>query len=71
METDQPMIVSSFTTLDLQYSYLFEKLRSARLRIGCINCTSEEPPLTYYAEPDSYHDPRGRFYYIRWQQPFR
>lgn len=70
-ETDQPMIVSSFTTLDLQYSYRFERLRSAKLRIGCINCLGEEPPLTYNPYPREYHDPRGRFYYIRWQQPFR
>lgn len=71
VETDQPMIVSSFTTLDLQYSYRFEALRSARLRIGCINCLGEEPPLTYNPNPREYHDPRGQFWYIRWQQPFR
>lgn len=69
--TDQPMFVSSYTTLDLQYSYAFDKLRGARLRIGCINCSGEEPPLTYYSEPEAYYDPRGRFYYIRWQQPIR
>jgi hypothetical protein len=38
---------------------------------GCINCTGKEPPLTYYSEPEAYHDPRGRVYYIRWQQPIR
>lgn len=71
VETDDPMIVSSHTTLDLQYSHLFENLRNARLRIGCINCTGKEPPLTYYPFPEAYHDPRGRVYYIRWQQPIR
>jgi len=70
-ETDQPMIIPSHTTLDLQYSYVFESLRQATLRLGCINCTGKEPPLTYYTAPEPYHDPRGRVYYLRWQQPIR
>ena len=27
-----------------------------------------DPPLESF-EPEAYHDPRGRFYCIRWQQP--
>lgn len=69
--TDEPWTVDSHTTLDLQYSYIFEKLNQARIRLGCINCTGEIPPLTYFSEPGPYHDPRGRVYYIRWQQPIR
>jgi outer membrane receptor protein involved in Fe transport len=67
---DQLWITSSQTTLDLQYSYTFEKLRDARLRIGCINCTGEIPPLTF-DYPDPFVDWRGRMYYLRWQQPLR
>jgi outer membrane receptor protein involved in Fe transport len=69
-EIDEPLVVPSQTTLDLQYSYTFEKLRDARLRIGCINCTGETPPLTF-ARPHPFVDWRGRMYYLRWQQPLR
>ena len=69
-ETDQTWIIPSQTTLDLQYSYTFEKLRDARLRIGCINCTGEIPPLTF-EYPPPFVDLRGRMYYLRWEQPLR
>lgn len=69
-ETDQPMIISSHTTLDLQYSYTFRNLRNAILRLGCNNVFDKDPPLNYGAlEP--FHDGRGRFFYLRWQQPIR
>ncbi|MBT8064234.1 MAG: TonB-dependent receptor, partial [Gammaproteobacteria bacterium] len=68
--TDQPMIIGSHTTLDLQYRYTFEGLRQAVLRIGCNNVTDEDPPINYGGlEP--FHDGRGRFFYVRWQQPIR
>jgi outer membrane receptor protein involved in Fe transport len=69
-EIDEPLVVPSQTTLDLQYSYTFEKLRDARLRIGCINCTGEIPPLSFHSA-DPFVDWRGRVYYLRWQQPLR
>jgi len=66
--TDQPMIISSHITLDLQYSYRLKQLRNAVMRIGCDNVADRDPPLNYGAlEP--IHDGRGRFFYIRWQQP--
>jgi hypothetical protein len=68
--TDQPMTIASHTTLDLQYSYTFERLKNAVARIGCNNVADRDPPLNYGAiEP--FHDGRGRFFYIRWQQPIR
>jgi hypothetical protein len=63
--------VPSQTTLDLQYSYTFEKLRDARLRIGCINCTGEIPQPAWAHYPQPFVDWRGRMYYLRWQQPLR
>jgi outer membrane receptor protein involved in Fe transport len=71
VETDEPMIIPSHETLDLQYSYTFEKFRGAQLRIGCINCTDKDPPLIYSSVNEPFHDARGRYYYIRWQQPIR
>jgi outer membrane receptor protein involved in Fe transport len=66
--TDQPMIISDHTTVDLQYKHVFVKLKNAILRIGCNNVANRDPPLNYGAlEP--FHDGRGRFFYIRWQQP--
>ena len=69
-ETDQPWIISDQTTLALQYSYTFKRLRNARLQLGCTNCTGETPPQIWgYNVP--YIDLRGRMYYFRWTQPFR
>lgn len=66
--TDEPMSISDHTTLDLQYRYEFRQLKNALLRIGCNNVTDRDPPLNYGGlEP--FHDGRGRFFYIRWQQP--
>ena len=69
--TDKPMTIPSNTTLDMQYSYSFENLRGATMRLGCNNVTDKDPPLTYSAAPEPFHDARGRFFYIRWQQPIR
>lgn len=70
-ETDEPMEIPGHTTLDLQYSYRFEKLRNATLRIGCNNVTDKDPPLTYSPINEPIHDARGRYFYLRWQQPVR
>jgi outer membrane receptor protein involved in Fe transport len=67
--TDQPMIIPSHTTLDLQYSYTFERLRNAIVRFGCNNVTDKDPPLIYWPTNEPLHDGRGRFFYLRWQQP--
>jgi len=69
-ETDTPWTIPSHTTFDLQYHYTFASLRNAVLRIGCLNCADEDPPLTFYSFPEPFHDGRGRFWYLRWQQPF-
>jgi hypothetical protein len=64
------MIISSHTTLDLQYRHRFERLRGAMLRLGCNNVADTDPPLNFGGlEP--LHDGRGRFWYLRWQQPIR
>ena len=55
----------------LQYSHIFERWRSAVVRMGCHNCADRDPPLTFYETPEPFHDGRGRFWYLRWQQPFR
>jgi outer membrane receptor protein involved in Fe transport len=69
--SDEPWIIPSHTTLDLQYSYIFERLKQATLRIGCINCSGEDPPYTSYTDPEPFHDLRDRLYYLRWLQPIR
>lgn len=70
-ETDEFLQVPSHTTLDLQYSYTFKKLKNAKLRLGCNNVTDEDPPFDYRPWNEPFHDGRGRFFYIRWQQPIR
>ena len=68
--TDEYLQVPSHTTLDLQYSYNFAKLRNATLRLGCNNVTDKDPPRAFFfPNNDPLHDARGRFFYIRWQQP--
>jgi iron complex outermembrane receptor protein len=69
-QTDEPMTIPSHATVDIQYNYRVERLRNAVLRAGCNNITDRNPPLNYGAlEP--FHDGRGRYFYIRWQQPIR
>jgi outer membrane receptor protein involved in Fe transport len=69
-QTDEPMIIPSHTTVDIQYNLRIERLRDAVLRVGCNNIADRDPPLNYGAlEP--LHDGRGRYFYIRWQQPIR
>lgn len=70
-QTNEPMVIPSHTTLDLQYSYRLEKLNNATLRIGCNNVTDKDPPLTYTPINEPFHDARGRYFYLRWQQPIR
>ena len=68
--TGEPMIISSHTTLDVQYRFRFERLRDAVLRVGCNNVADTDPPLNFGGlEP--LHDGRGRYWYLRWRQPIR
>lgn len=69
--TDRFLTVPSHTTLDLQYSYTFERFNDSALRVGCENCLDKDPPLHYFPVNDSFHDGRGRYYYVRWQQSIR
>lgn len=69
--TDQLLDIPSHTTFDLQYNYAFERFRDSTLRIGCQNCSDEDPPLHYLPWNNPLHDAVGRFYYIRWQQVLR
>ena len=36
-ETETPFIIDDFWNLDLQYSYVFNDLKGATLRLGCRN----------------------------------
>ena len=70
-DTGRQFEVDAYTQLDLQYSYQFDTLRGATLRLGCQNCTDEDPPVYNYsnsAEP--FHEGRGLMFYLRWSQPF-
>jgi hypothetical protein len=35
------------------------------------SCPGCDPPLTYSVFNEPFHDPRGRFWYVRWKQPLR
>jgi hypothetical protein len=46
-------------------------LRSATLRLGCQNCTDQNPPVyNYSALAEAFHEHRGTLLYLRWEQPF-
>jgi outer membrane receptor protein involved in Fe transport len=77
--------IDSFTTLDLQVSYEYKTedtagwrgyLNQTKLTVGALNVTDEQPPFasdTGSGNPGflaSTHDPRGRFYYIRFSKKF-
>jgi len=71
IETDRPFNVDAYTQFDLQYSYTFERLRGATLRLGCQNCTDEDPPVyNYTVNAEAFHEGRGALVYMRWTQPF-
>jgi outer membrane receptor protein involved in Fe transport len=71
LETDRPFKVEAYTQFDLQYSYTFERLRGATLRLGCQNCTDEDPPVyNYNVTAEAFHEGRGALVYARWTQPF-
>lgn len=71
-ETDTPFIIDDYWQLDLQYSYLFESLKEATLRLGCRNCLDADPPVYNYPVPGEFlHEGRGALLYVRWTQPFR
>ncbi len=62
--------VGSFTTYDLQAMYL--GIKSSRLTLGVKNLFDKEPPYSDQQEGYDYgtHDPRGRFYYIKYGYNF-
>jgi outer membrane receptor protein involved in Fe transport len=70
-DTGEPFVIDDYIQLDLQYSYTFDRLRGGQLRLGCRNCTSEDPPV-YNQDvfTEAFHEGRGAMVYVRWQQPF-
>ena len=71
-ETDTPFIVDDYWQLDLQYSYVFDSLKGAMLRLGCRNCLDADPPVyNYDVVNEPFHEGRGVLLYIRWTQPFK
>jgi outer membrane receptor protein involved in Fe transport len=69
-ESEIPFIVDSHTTLDLQYAWHVQNLRDATLRVGCQNCSDEDPPFTHDTGGENIHDRRGLIWYANWTQPF-
>jgi outer membrane receptor protein involved in Fe transport len=70
--TGAPFIIDSYTQLNLQYSYTFEGLRGATLRLGCQNCLDNDPPVYNHGfGPEPFHEARGVLMYARWVQPIR
>jgi hypothetical protein len=71
-ETEIPFVIDDYFQLDLQYSYTFETLKGATLRVGCRNCTDVTPPVyNYQPFSEAFHEGRGAMFYLRWSQPFR
>jgi len=71
-ETDTPFVVDDYWQLDLQYTYAFQGLKAATVRLGCRNCVDADPPVYNYPLPGEYlHEARGALLYLRWTQPFR
>ncbi|HLF32576.1 MAG TPA: TonB-dependent receptor, partial [Xanthomonadales bacterium] len=71
VETDTPFEVDAYTQFDLQYSYTFDGLRGAVLRLGCQNCTDVDPPVyNYNVVAEAFHEGRGALLYLRWEQSF-
>lgn len=64
--TGEPYTISSFTTVDLQYTY--DLTQNLTLSAGCINCLDREPPFNnedfegFLLDSD---DPRGARWYGR------
>jgi len=69
-ESDIPFIVEDHLTLDVQYAYHFDALGGATLRVGCQNCSDEDPPFTHDTGGEDIHDRRGLIWYANWTQPF-
>ena len=69
-ESDIPFIVDSHTTLDLQYALHMGFSEESILRIGCQNCTDEDPPFTHDTGGENIHDRRGLIWYANWTQTF-
>lgn len=70
VNTGEPFSISDYTQLDLQYSYVFESLGDGMLRVGCRNCTDEDPPIyNHSVNSEPFHEGRGLMFYVRWSQP--
>ena len=71
-----PWIVEDWTTYNAFFTYRFEDFLgtdSARLRLGVINLTDEDPPLapdTSRGYFSSYHNNRGRTWYMQVRASF-
>ncbi len=70
-ESDREHEVPSWTTFDVQYSYVFQALGDAHLSLGCSNCGDRSAPLFFNSGADlGVHSILGRTWYARWSQPF-
>ncbi|MCZ6852677.1 MAG: TonB-dependent receptor, partial [Gammaproteobacteria bacterium] len=70
IETNRPVVIRDWITLDLQYVRSFPTLRDAELAIGCQNCGDADPPrYNYTFNGENLHDGRGAIAYLRWTQP--
>lgn len=74
--TPGPFVVDEWNTFDLQYAYSLPNI-GAQIRVGCQNCTDEDPPFTnqksttFNANYDfTVHDARGAMVYLNYQQSF-
>ena len=71
-ETETPFIVDEYWQVDLQYSYTFKRLKSSMLRVGCVNCLDEDPPVyNYDVVNEAFHEGSGALLHARWTQPFK
>jgi outer membrane receptor protein involved in Fe transport len=71
VDTGETFTVDDYIQLDLQYNYVFSSLRDGMLRVGCRNCTDEDPPVyNYDVSSEAFHEGRGAMWYVRWSQPF-
>ncbi len=76
LATPQIDTVDSFTTVDLQYSYLQEVHGDNEflITLGVLNAFDQDPPFVRDGANFSYdpkhHDPRGRMFYVRGSYQF-
>ncbi|MEE8118375.1 MAG: TonB-dependent receptor [Gammaproteobacteria bacterium] len=66
-------MVDAWYTVDLQYRIKTNALNGGTFRVGCRNCTDEDPPFSnnsIFGFDSTYHDPRGLQLYVSWEQVF-